>query len=103
MKLYDYFRSSAAYRVRIALALKGIAFDYKPVNLLKKEQQSPDYLKINPNGYVLVLELDNGKCIGAVLDRNGLRPSRYTITKDGNVILASETGVLPIAPENTGD
>ena len=38
--------------------------------------------------------------IGAVLDRNGLRPSRYTVTKDDLVIMASETGVLDIAPEN---
>ncbi|MBT8342787.1 MAG: glutamate synthase large subunit, partial [Desulfatitalea sp.] len=42
----------------------------------------------------------DGRVIGAVLDRNGLRPSRYTITKDGLVVMASETGVLPIAPEN---
>ena len=42
----------------------------------------------------------DGVCIGAVLDRNGLRPSRYTVTKDGFVIMASETGVLDIAPEN---
>ncbi|MFZ1984756.1 MAG: glutamate synthase large subunit [Desulfatitalea sp.] len=41
----------------------------------------------------------DGRVIGAVLDRNGLRPSRYTITHDGLVVLASETGVLPIAPE----
>jgi len=42
----------------------------------------------------------DGRVIGAVLDRNGLRPSRYTVTKDGLVVMASETGVLPIAPEN---
>ena len=42
----------------------------------------------------------DGRCIGAVLDRNGLRPSRYTVTHDGFVILASETGVLDIAPAN---
>jgi glutamate synthase domain-containing protein 2/glutamate synthase domain-containing protein 1/glutamate synthase domain-containing protein 3 len=42
----------------------------------------------------------DGVCIGAVLDRNGLRPSRYTVTRDGFVIMASETGVLDIAPEN---
>ncbi len=41
----------------------------------------------------------DGKLIGATLDRNGLRPCRYLITKDERVILASETGVLPIAPE----
>ena len=42
----------------------------------------------------------DGKQIGAILDRNGLRPSRYCLTKDGLVITASETGVLDIAPEN---
>ncbi|MFI8605905.1 glutamate synthase large subunit [Cellulophaga baltica] len=42
----------------------------------------------------------DGNYIGAVLDRNGLRPSRYTVTKDGNVIMSSETGVVDIAPEN---
>jgi glutamate synthase (ferredoxin) len=41
----------------------------------------------------------DGKAIGAVLDRNGLRPSRYYVTKDDLVIMASEVGVLPIAPE----
>ncbi len=42
----------------------------------------------------------DGKQIGAILDRNGLRPSRYCLTKDGLVIMASETGVLDIPPEN---
>ena len=42
----------------------------------------------------------DGSYIGAVLDRNGLRPSRYSVTKDGYVIMSSETGVLDIAPEN---
>ena len=42
----------------------------------------------------------DGQCIGAVLDRNGLRPSRYTVTKDGFVVMASETGALEIDPAN---
>ncbi|MCZ7647016.1 MAG: glutamate synthase large subunit [Planctomycetota bacterium] len=42
----------------------------------------------------------DGTCIGAVLDRNGLRPSRYYVTKDDRVILASEVGVLDVPPEN---
>ncbi len=41
----------------------------------------------------------DGRIVGAVLDRNGLRPSRYTVTKDGLVVMASETGVLDIEPE----
>jgi glutamate synthase (NADPH/NADH) large chain len=42
----------------------------------------------------------DGINVGAVLDRNGLRPSRYTVTRDGRVIMASETGVLPVDPAN---
>ena len=46
------------------------------------------------------LPFTDGRFIGAILDRNGLRPSRYTVTKDGIVILASETGVLDVDPAN---
>ena len=46
------------------------------------------------------IAFSDGTCIGAVLDRNGLRPSRYTITKDDIVIMASETGVLEVQPQN---
>ena len=41
----------------------------------------------------------DGVTVGAVLDRNGLRPARYTLTRDGLLVMASETGVLDIAPE----
>ncbi|XLM21400.1 glutathione S-transferase N-terminal domain-containing protein, partial [Chromobacterium piscinae] len=54
--LYGYFRSSAAYRVRIALNLKGLAYQYRAVNLLKGEQRSPAYLAINPHGLVPLLD-----------------------------------------------
>jgi maleylacetoacetate isomerase len=63
MKLYSYFRSSAAYRVRIALNLKGLAYDTVPVNLLQTEQQSTDYLAKNPQGLVPALELDDGSVL----------------------------------------
>jgi len=46
------------------------------------------------------LAFTDGTLIGAVLDRNGLRPGRYWITDDGLVVLASETGVLPVPPES---
>lgn len=52
MKLYSYFRSSAAYRVRIALALKGLDFDVAPVHLVKAEHKSDDYTALNPQGLV---------------------------------------------------
>ena len=60
MKLYGYWRSSATYRVRIALALKNLAYDYEPVNLLKGEQREPAYLKKNPNGLVPTLQIGDG-------------------------------------------
>ena len=46
------------------------------------------------------ISFTDGKMIGATLDRNGLRPSRYCVTTDDRVIMASETGVLPVDPEN---
>src|SRR6185369_2424866 len=42
----------------------------------------------------------DGRSIGATLDRNGLRPARYLVTKDDVIIMASETGVLPVKPED---
>jgi maleylacetoacetate isomerase/maleylpyruvate isomerase len=46
MQLYNYFRSSASYRVRIALALKGLAYDYMPVHLQKNEQMGESYQSV---------------------------------------------------------
>lgn len=55
IKLYNYFRSSASFRVRIALELKGLSYDYAPVHLLKGEQLAPDFVKLNPDALVPVL------------------------------------------------
>ena len=61
MKLYDYFRSSAAYRVRIALNLKGIEPDERTfVHLRMGNQRAQDYLALNPQGLVPALGLDDG-------------------------------------------
>ena len=59
--LYSYFRSSAAYRVRIALNLKNIDYEIRPVHLLKNggEQFKADYLALNPQGRVPVLVVEN--------------------------------------------
>jgi len=56
MKLYGYFRSSAAFRVRIGLALKGLAYDNAFIHLRKGEQARPDYLGLNPQGLVPSLQ-----------------------------------------------
>ncbi len=55
LKLYSYFRSSASYRVRIALAIKGLPYGTIPINLLKSEQKESAYTKLNPQGKVPAL------------------------------------------------
>jgi maleylacetoacetate isomerase len=60
MKLYDYFRSSAAYRVRIALNLKGVAPERAAVHLRHGAQRAEDYLAMNPQGLVPALVTDSG-------------------------------------------
>jgi maleylacetoacetate isomerase len=67
MKLYGYWRSSATYRVRIALGLKGLAYDYEPVNLLKGEQKTDAYKEKNPLGLVPTLVGDDGAVVGQSL------------------------------------
>jgi maleylpyruvate isomerase len=60
MKLHGYFRSSASYRVRIALNLKGLSADHLPRHLRRGEQRDPAYLAINPQGLVPTLQDDAG-------------------------------------------
>ena len=83
--LYGYFRSSAAYRVRIALAWKNIAYETRPVHLVKKEQSAPDYLALNPQGLVPVLQID-GHTLGqsaAILEYlEETRPEPALLPKD---------------------
>jgi maleylpyruvate isomerase len=64
MKLYNFFRSSASYRVRIALNLKGLPYEYLPIHLRRGggEQLTPSYKAINPQGLVPSLE-DDGRVL----------------------------------------
>ena len=62
MKLYGYFRSSAAFRVRIALNLKGLDYEQASIHLRKNQQFGADYLKLNPQALVPALE-DDGRLV----------------------------------------
>jgi maleylacetoacetate isomerase len=59
--LHDYFRSSAAYRVRIALNLKGVDYESRQIDLREGKQRSDEYRKLNPQGLVPMLEIDGHK------------------------------------------
>jgi maleylacetoacetate isomerase len=61
--LYDYYRSSAAYRVRIALNLKGIAYESRGVNLAHAEQKDAAYRALAPQGLIPMLEIDGHRLV----------------------------------------
>lgn len=67
MKLYTYFRSSAAYRVRIALAVKGLKVEQDFVHLRRKEQCAPGYTALNPQALVPALVTDSGEVLAQSL------------------------------------
>lgn len=77
--LYDYWRSSASYRVRIALNIKGIAYRAVPVNLLTQENLSEAHLARNPQGYVPALEIDGQVMTQSVSIINYLEETRPQI------------------------
>ena len=64
MKLYNYFRSSASFRVRIALELKGLRYDYASVHLPKGEHKQSGYAAVSPSLLVPTLEMDGGARLG---------------------------------------
>jgi maleylacetoacetate isomerase len=61
--VHGYFRSSAAYRLRIAMNLKGVAYDFRPVHLRRKDQDRPGFRALNPQGLVPALETDDGEVL----------------------------------------
>ena len=83
--LHDYFRSSAAYRVRILLNLKGVDYDRHSVNLAEGAQKDPAYRALNPQGFVPMLEIDGLKLtqslsIAVYLDQT--RPDPLLMPRD---------------------
>ena len=70
--LYDYFRSSAAYRVRIALNLKGIDYESRQIDLRDDQQKSAEYRALNPQGLVPMLEIDGHRLTQSVAILNYL-------------------------------
>ena len=64
--LHDYWRSSAAYRIRIALNLKGVEYESRQVDLRADVQKSADYLALNPQGLVPMLEIDGHRLTQSV-------------------------------------
>ena len=61
MKLYNYFRSSASFRVHIALELKGLSYEYLSVHLARGDHKLPEYAAVSPSGLVPLLVLDDGR------------------------------------------
>ena len=66
LQLYSYYRSSAAYRVRIALEIKQLSYQQLPINLLTGEHRQSKYLQTNPAGLVPALTSDEGKLTQSV-------------------------------------
>lgn len=99
MRLYGYFRSSAAYRVRIALALKGLAYDQVSVHLVRGEQRRPEYLLENPQGLVPMLELDDGtfltQSLAIIEYLDALKPEPRLIPKEP--LLAAKVRAVALA------
>lgn len=110
MKLYSYFRSSAAYRVRIALALKGITVEQIGIHLVREggQQSKPSFLAKNPQGLVPALELDDGTILTqslAIIDYlESLAPEPRLVPEDpikaANVRAVALTIACDIHPLN---
>ncbi len=103
MILYDYFRSSAAYRVRIAIALKGLAVERRPIHLLRGEQRDPGYRAKSPLAIVPTLELDDGALITqslAIIDYlDALKPDPPLLPRARVVAAQARAAALTIACE----
>lgn len=110
MKLFTYWRSTAAYRVRIALGLKGLSMVQVPVHVVKDggQQHAPEYVAKNPAHLVPTLELEDGTCLTqslAIIDYlEALRPDPALLPEDpvlrAQVLAAAHLVAMDIHPIN---
>ncbi|WP_040261284.1 maleylacetoacetate isomerase [Pseudomonas massiliensis] len=99
MILYGYYRSTATYRVRIALGLKGLSWVNAPVNLLEGEQSAETFRQLNPQGRVPVLLLEHGEPLmqsGAILEYLNARYPWPPLLPEGAVEQARARGVAAL-------
>ncbi|UZE24677.1 maleylacetoacetate isomerase [Pseudomonas sp. B21-056] len=102
MKLYTYYRSTSSYRVRIALALKGLDYQALPVNLIAPpggEHRQPAYLAINPQGRVPALRTDEGALLvqsPAIIEYLEERYPQVPLLNPDLAIRAHERGVAAL-------
>ena len=80
MQLHSFFNSSTSYRVRIALALKGLAYDYVPVDIRKQAHQAPEFIALNPSANVPLLS-DGGTELGQSLAIIDYLDAKYPQTR----------------------
>ena len=93
MQLHNYFRSSASFRVRIALALKGLAYTYVPVHLARGEQQQPAYAALAADGlemeestlYPLLRRLESQGLLNSEWREEEKRKKRFYVLSSGGV------------------
>ncbi|WP_134635593.1 glutathione S-transferase N-terminal domain-containing protein, partial [Pseudomonas aeruginosa] len=82
-KVYGDYRSGNCYKIKLAMSLLGIDYQWVPVDILKGETQTPEFLAKNPNGKIPVLELEDGSCLW---ESNAILNFRA----DGSALLPSE-------------
>ncbi len=97
--LHSYWRATAPYRVRIGLNLKGLAYDYAPVNLIKAEQSEPDHLARNPQGLVPALEtgevtLTQSLAILEWLDETYPQPPLLPVSPNDRAVVRAMAGLI---------
>ncbi len=82
-KVYGDYRSGNCYKIKLAMSLLGIDYQWVPVDILKGETQTPEFLAKNPNGKIPVLELEDGSCLW---ESNAI----LNFLADGSALLPSE-------------